>query len=126
MRKKISFEITAPEVGEVVSGRKKLETIADVVKQQSVEQVVPELFLDKIGRKNSRSCKDTWAKNLSSKKLFRYGAVTIFSFEIFNKNPILESITSSYTHEVFPDTSLNEAVLSLNLKRIVISTWIVV
>ena len=56
---------------------------------------------------------------------FRYGAFTNSSLEIFVKKvPVLETIMSSYTQEVFPSTSLDES--SLKLKRIVTSTWICV
>ena len=61
-----------------------------------------------------------------NQSLFRYGAFTNSSLEIFDKVPVLETIMSSYTQEVFPSTSLMKAVLSLNLKRIVTSTWICV
>ena len=57
---------------------------------------------------------------------FRYGAFTNSSLEIFDKVPVLETIMSSYTQEVFPSVLWMKAVLSLNLKRIVISTWICV
>ena len=40
---------------------------------------------------------------------FRYGASTNCSFEIFDKVPVLETIMSSYTQEVFPSTSLDES-----------------
>ena len=58
------FEIAAPEIGEVVSGRKKLKTFAKDVgtktvrkqlgggkKKLSVEQLEPDPFLEKVDRK---------------------------------------------------------------------------
>ena len=58
------FEIAAPEIGEVVSGRKKLKTFAKDVgtktvrkqlgggkKNLNVEQLEPDLFLEKVDRK---------------------------------------------------------------------------
>ena len=38
---------------------------------------------------------------------FWYGAFTNSSLEIFDKVPVLETIMSSYTQEVFPSTSLD-------------------
>ena len=40
---------------------------------------------------------------------FRYGALTNSSLEIFDKIPLLETIISSYTQEVFPSTSFDES-----------------
>ena len=40
---------------------------------------------------------------------FLYGAFKNSSLEIFDNVPVLETIMSSYTQEVFPSTSLNES-----------------
>ena len=57
---------------------------------------------------------------------FRYGAFTNSSLEIFDKVPVLETIMS-FTHKKYSPVLLwMKAVLSLNLKRIVTSTWICV
>ena len=40
---------------------------------------------------------------------FRYGAFTNSSLENFDKNPVLETIMSSYIQEVLPSTSLDES-----------------
>ena len=40
---------------------------------------------------------------------FRYGAFTNSSLETFDKVPVLETIITSYTQEVFPSNSLDES-----------------
>ena len=47
---------------------------------------------------------------------FRYGAFTISSLEIFDKVPVLETIMSSYTQEVFPSTSLDESSIEFEFE----------
>ena len=47
---------------------------------------------------------------------FRYGAFTNSSFEIFDKVPVLETIMSSYTQEVFPSTSLDESSIEFEFE----------
>ena len=53
---------------------------------------------------------------------FRYGAFTNSSLKIFDNVPVLETSMSSYMQEVSPVLLGMKAVLSLTLKRIVIST----
>ena len=57
---------------------------------------------------------------------FRYGAFISSSLEIFDKVPVLETIMSSYTHEVFPSTSLDESSIEFEFETDIISTWICV
>ena len=47
---------------------------------------------------------------------FRYGAFTNSSLEIFDKVPVLETIMSSYTQEVFPSTSLDESSIEFEFE----------
>ena len=47
---------------------------------------------------------------------FRYGAFTNSLFEIFDKVPVLETIMSSYTQEVFPSTSLDESSIEFEFE----------
>ena len=48
---------------------------------------------------------------------FRYGAFTNSSLEIFVKKvPVLETIMSSYTQEVFPSTSLDESSIEFEIE----------
>ena len=47
---------------------------------------------------------------------FRYGAFTNFSLQIFDKVPVLETIMSSYTQEVFPSTSLDESSIEFEFE----------
>ena len=47
---------------------------------------------------------------------FRYGAFTNSSLEIFDKVPVLETIISSYTQEVFPSTSLDESSIEFQFE----------
>ena len=47
---------------------------------------------------------------------FRYGAFTVSSLEIFDKVPVLETIMSSYTQEVFPSTSLDESSIEFEFE----------
>ena len=58
-------------------------------------------------------------KSINQSSHFRYGAFTIFSLESFDKVVVLETINSSHTQEVFPSTSLDKAVLNLNLRQII-------
>ena len=47
---------------------------------------------------------------------FRCGAFTNSSLEIFDKVPVLETIMSSYTQEVFPSTSLDESSIEFEFE----------
>ena len=47
---------------------------------------------------------------------FWYGAFTNSSLEIFDKVPVLETIMSSYTQEVFPSTSLDESSIEFEFE----------
>ena len=47
---------------------------------------------------------------------FRYGAFTNSSLAIFAKVPVLETIMSSYTQEVFPSTSLDESSIEFKFE----------
>ena len=47
---------------------------------------------------------------------FWYGAFTNSSLEIFDKVPVLETIISSYTQEVFPSTSLDESSIEFEIE----------
>ena len=47
---------------------------------------------------------------------FRYGAFTNSLLEIFDKVPVLETIMSSYTQEVFPSTSLDESSIEFEFE----------
>ena len=47
---------------------------------------------------------------------FRYEAFTNSSLEIFDKAPVLETIMSSYTQEVFPSTSLDESSFEIEFE----------
>ena len=47
---------------------------------------------------------------------FWYGAFTTTSLEIFHKVPVLETIISSYTQEVFPSTSLDESSIEFKIE----------
>ena len=47
---------------------------------------------------------------------FRYGAFTNSSLEIFDKVPVLETIISSYTKEIFPSTSLDESSIEFEFE----------
>ena len=51
-----------------------------------------------------------------SQSHFRYGAFTNSSLEIFDKTPVLETIMSSYTQEVFPSTSLDESSIEFEFE----------
>ena len=55
------------------------------------------------------------SKNKSS--LCQYGAFTNFSLEIFDKVPVLETIMSSYSQEVFPSTYLDESSFEFELEK---------
>ena len=60
--------------------------------------------------KNSRSRKDIFDKKLSvNNSQFWCGAFTKSSLRMFDKVPVLETIMSSQTQEVFPSTSLDES-----------------
>ena len=48
--------------------------------------------------------------------LFWYGAFTNTSLEIFGKVPVLETIMSSYTQEIFPSTSLDESSIEFEFE----------
>ena len=54
--------------------------------------------------------------DINQKSHFRYGAFTNSSLEIFDKVPVLETIISSYTQEVFPSTSLDESSFEFDLE----------
>ena len=47
---------------------------------------------------------------------FWYEAFTNSSLEIFDKVPVLETIMSSYTQEVFPSTSLDESSIEFEFE----------
>ena len=47
---------------------------------------------------------------------FRYEAFTNISLEIFDKVPVLETIMSSYTQEVFPSNSLDESSIAFEFE----------
>ena len=47
---------------------------------------------------------------------FLYGAFTNSSLEIFDKVPVLETIISSYTQEVFRSTSLDESSIDFEFE----------
>ena len=47
---------------------------------------------------------------------FRYGAFTNSFLEIFDKVPVLETIISSYTQEVFPSTSPGESSIEFEFE----------
>ena len=47
---------------------------------------------------------------------FRYGVFTNSSLDIFDKDPALETIMSSYTQEIFPSTSLDESSIEFDFE----------
>ena len=47
---------------------------------------------------------------------FRYETFTNSFLEIFDKFPVLETIMSSYTQEVFPSTSLDESSIEFEFE----------
>ena len=47
---------------------------------------------------------------------FRHGDFTNSSLEIFDKVPVLETIMSSDTREVFPNTSLDESSIEFEFE----------
>ena len=47
--------------------------------------------------------------SVNQKSHFWCGAFTNSSLDIFDEVPVLETIISSYTQEVFPSTSLDES-----------------
>ena len=47
---------------------------------------------------------------------FRYGVFTKSSLEIFDKVPVLETIMSSYTQEIFPGTSMDESSIEFEFE----------
>ena len=54
--------------------------------------------------------------SINQSSQFRYGAFKYSSLEIFDKIPILETISSSYTQELFPNTSLDESSIEFEFE----------
>ena len=79
-------------------------------KKPSVELVEPDPFLKKLGRITvapANAFLTTW--NEFESKL-PFSALTNASLEVFDIDTVFEKITSSYTKEVVPCTSLDESI----------------
>ena len=122
------FEIAAPEIGEVVGGRKNTQYIGkkqfennwDVKKRKpNVKQKKTRSISRKGKSKTTRSRKDVFEKinmRINRTSHFRYGALTHFSVEIYNKVLVLETFMSSHTQEEFPSASLDESSFEFELE----------
>ena len=117
------FEIAAPEIGEIVSGRRKFKTFANDVGTKTVRKHLGGGKKKSKRRTRSISRKSRLKTNRSRENIFdnlkRVKIKVIFGTEllqIFYKVPVLETILSSYIQEVFPNTSLDESSIEFEFK----------
>ena len=125
------IEIVAPEIGNVLAGRKKFKLAAtDVGKKTSRKQLwggkprkrrivqkrSPKISRRRQTRKDNFS-KLKWKKTRSTNDSnFHYGHFTNSCLEIFDKIAVLEPIESSHIQKVYASTSLDESSIEIEFE----------